>query len=349
MKPATYKDLVRIHKVSLNTINKALTGKSGISEKRRQQILKSAKKIGYRTNRLAHSLARKPIKIGIILPKIWPEYFNYIIKGLNNVFGRLRDFNVRGNFRWVSGLNAKEEVIEAMRSLTKEKVNAIIFYPIYGVGYEKYLAELNEKNIPVVVLGTDFHESNHLASVRGNAYLAGKLAAELMNYLVPENKQVAVFIGKKEFTDHREKLEGFMTESAHMSYKICRVLEAQDDPVIAYDLTKKLINEEPDLKGIYIATANSVQVCRCLCEHGLAGKVRIIATDVFPALKYYVDNDIVQCVIYQDQLKQAEIAVNVLYEYLTTRHKCERIIFISPQIVFKNNFENYLSALELGT
>jgi len=346
MKRMTVKDIAKLSGVSLGAVNMALTGKPSISKKTRIKILETAKRIGYRPNRIAQSLARKPIVIGIVIPEAWPEYIGYLEKGMHNALEKLHDFNVFGSFHKLPGNFYREKTREVLHSLARKKVDAVIMCPTYGSGLEDHIDILYKKNIPVVLLVSDLSDGYHLTSIRVNGNLSGRLAAELMKYLVPKDESVAVFIGIKEFTDHRDKLAGFVKEVRSMPFKISRVLEAQDDPHIAYNLTRKLVKDQPDLGGIYIASANSVAVCKCLVDCGLAGKIKVITTDVFPELKYYVDKDIIQCTIYQNQLKQGELAVNTIYKYIVEKVKPEPSILVNPQLVFKNNFAYYLKIME---
>ena len=65
-KRVTVKDIASRMGISLSTVNKALTGKPGVSEERRAEVVAVAKEMGYVVNHMAQSLSRKPIHIGIV-------------------------------------------------------------------------------------------------------------------------------------------------------------------------------------------------------------------------------------------------------------------------------------------
>ena len=74
-KRVSVKDIAaRLH-VSLSTVHKALTGKPGIGEARRQEIIKIAEEMGYSVNTAGQTLSRKSINIGVMIPSLWQEYF----------------------------------------------------------------------------------------------------------------------------------------------------------------------------------------------------------------------------------------------------------------------------------
>ena len=64
----TMKDIATALGVSINTVHKAITGKSGVSEKTRAKILAFAEQNGYRRNESASSLRRKDANVLICLP-----------------------------------------------------------------------------------------------------------------------------------------------------------------------------------------------------------------------------------------------------------------------------------------
>jgi LacI family transcriptional regulator len=342
MKRTTVKDIASELNISLGTVSKALTGKTGISEETRKTVIDTAKRLGYRVNRLAQSLARNPIVIGIIFPKVWPEYYGYLGQGIQNVLEKMSDYNVIGKYKRISSLFSGDEISSAIDSFIAEGVNAVILCPASVTGCGVYLNKLYENNIPAVILGTDLPDGQRLTCVRVDATMAGRLAGEFMNWIVPENKSVVVFIGNKDMKDHGEKVVGFLQEVQGKTLKIGGIYETQDEPEVAYHLTKKIIRELPDLAGIYVATGNSIAVCKCIVEHALEGKIRVIGIDIFPDIKKYVDEGVMNGVIFQNPINQGELAVKTIYAYLAEGLSCEDNIYIQPQLILRNNITNYI-------
>ena len=88
--------------ISLSTVHKALTGKPGISEQRRGEIIALAKEMGYEVNHVAQALSRKPIKIGVLIPSDWQQYFAPIKEGMEKALSNLSHSNVSGEILLVS-------------------------------------------------------------------------------------------------------------------------------------------------------------------------------------------------------------------------------------------------------
>ena len=81
-KRVSVKDIAQKLNISLSTVHKALTGKSGVSEERRREVMRAAHDMGYVVNSVAQSLARKDINIGILMPSEWQGYFEHMKAGI---------------------------------------------------------------------------------------------------------------------------------------------------------------------------------------------------------------------------------------------------------------------------
>ena len=75
----------------------------------------------------------------------------------------------------------------------------------------------------------------------------------------------------------------------------------------------------PDLAGLYVNTVNCLPVCRALGAHGLAGKVKLITTDLFAEMAPYFHKGIITASIYQQPHRQGQMAVRLMTDYLTNK------------------------------
>ncbi len=340
MKRVTVKDLAKELNVSLNTINKGLNNKPGISEETREKIIETAARMGYQVNRVAQSLARNPVRFGIIMPEEWPEYYDCLKQGIDLELNNLRDYNISGKYYMVPGLHSKNETSQAIQKCIKDQMSAMIICPNQDIDDLCYVHLLNKSKIPVITLGADLPGADKLCCIRVNACASGKLAAEFMKWLIAPEKTVAIFIGNKDFSDHKEKVDGFLEVAKANAPRIEGIFETQDDPELAYHLSGKLIKERPELGGIYVATGNSIAVCKYIEKNNIHG-LRILGTDIFDEIKEYVKRDFIQGVIFQDPVKQGRYAVKAIYDALIENVEVDKNIFVTPQLVLKSNIEYY--------
>ncbi|HBJ82064.1 LacI family DNA-binding transcriptional regulator, partial [Pseudothermotoga sp.] len=78
------KDVANLTNVSISTVSKVLNGKGRVSEKKRREILKVARQLGYTPNYHARTMARRSriLTIGLIVPDITNPFFAKLTKGV---------------------------------------------------------------------------------------------------------------------------------------------------------------------------------------------------------------------------------------------------------------------------
>lgn len=334
----TVKDIANELQISPGTVSKALSGKKGISDTMRNRIYDTAIAMGYRVNRTAQSLARKPICIGIIYPVVWAEYYGELIRGMERALESLRDYNVTGEFACFSSLYSSFELSNIVHQFIEKRIDAVILCPASVTNCEASLKELKEEGIPVFLVGNDFEPDLRVACIRVNAILSGALAGELMNYLTPENSNLLAFIGDKSLKEHTEKISGFCRE-LEGGRRLVGSFETQDEPQIAACLIKKALQEIPNIQGIYVATGNSVAICDVLSQNEATRQIKMIATDLFDELMPYVQRRQINAIIFQHPDLQGEQAVLQCYDYLT-KHKLENQMLITPSVLLRNSLIN---------
>jgi len=342
-KRVTIYDIANYLGVSTATVNRAINGKPKVREETRQMVLKTAQKMGFRVNRVAKSLARKPMRIGVLVSASIPDFINEVVRGARVACEELADFNVTGDFFITEKPNCRQEFMEKLTEMSKEPYDGVILIPNTDTrGYQDIIKEMVKRNIvPITVVTDDIKDSERAFSVRTNGRLAGKMAAELLWWFT-KGEPVAIFTGNKEIGIHRETIEGFMEGLKDKPMDLVAIFENQDDPDIAYIATEKLVREYPDIKGLYINSSNSATVCRKITEMGVKGKIKIVASDIFPELKRYIEEGVVQATIFQDAYSQGRLAFKCLYEHIAEGKKFEEHILIKPQIVLRSNLELFI-------
>lgn len=345
----TLKDISKASGICLSSVSKALSGHAGVSKETREIVMETARSMGYRVNRLAQSLSRNDILIGIIVPTIWPEYYEPLEQGIEAELHELRDFRISALYHRVPNFYSTSDIVEALHQLVDAHVNAIILCPNFVYDCTDELDKLAEMRIPVVLLGTNLRGAKRFTCVRQNAYLAGQLASEFMGHLLAPGKTAAAFIGNKNMEDHLDKARGFRSWPGvnANSNVLADVYETLDEPDIAYAITHKLLRERSDIGGIYVATSNSVAVCECIRDNGMGGAIKVIGTDAFASMEPLFAEGLLEGILFQDPIQQGKLAVRVLFDYLTIGKKSPSEILINPQLVLSSNFSYYLNYTQM--
>jgi LacI family transcriptional regulator len=331
----TITDIAKKLDISLHSVNKALCGKKGISDELRAKILKTAKEMNYRVNRVAQSMARKPLIIGTINhATFWSVVSEQYLAGIRAAIEEMQDYNVAGRYYTY---NTNQERKDVIKQAIDEGVGVISYIGIVPEPDE--IALLVDQDIPFSLLGTDGVEKDRLTCVRADSLTAGRLAAELLSLGLPPKSHVVAFTGYKDFRDHADKIAGFTEEILARGHKLIGVYEHLDQPDIASRVAKEAFRICPDIAGIYSSTGNSMAICQEVIRRKI--HPMIVATDLYPEIKKLIRQGVITAAIYQNAPGQGAKMVELLYTAICENQTIPSQYFVPPSLVLKSNLDKF--------
>lgn len=344
-KPATVKDIAQRMGISLSTVNKALTGKPGISEQRRQEVLAVAAELGYRVNHVAQTLSRKPMTIGVILPTLWPQYHAALERGICMEAQSLAQQNV--DIRRIP-VSCSEEISHAFAELRQARVSAILYCPSLLALPEDCLPCFRSGDIPVFLAGDQCPEANGICTVRVDGSLSGRMAADFLRFLLSPGEQAVMFTGSRSLPSHEEKAAAFLARAETLGL-LPSVQETGDDPARVSSLLRSLLDRSPVVRGIYIATATVRPVLEIVQSLPAEVRPHILATDLYDDVQTGMADRIVDATLFQNQTLMGRLAVRTAYRYVIAHtsyapvpEKTAKEILVFPQLMLPSQVETAL-------
>src|SRR6266566_6206721 len=325
--------------VSIGTVDRALHGRDGIKESTRQRILQIARQISYTPNLAARALsvAKASARIGVCVPREIHFFYDQLWGGILDEARRVEHLGVQFLHRPVHTLG--EGDTSAVKELLQAGVDGIIVTAGNPKGLTPLINAAEEKGIRVVCLSTDAPESRRSSIVCVEPRLNGCLAGELMGKFVPPGSRVAVVAGMLNTEDHRKKTDGFAEAFPRHcpGGKIASVIEGHEDEDESFQKTFDLLGHDPTLAGLYVNTVNCLPVCRALGARGLAGKTKLITTDLFAEMSPYFKKGTITASIYQQPHRQGQMAVRLMVDNLTGNVPFPPTVHLSPGVVMSSN------------
>jgi LacI family transcriptional regulator len=325
--------------VSIGTVDRALHGRGGIKEATRQRILQVARQIGYTPNLAARALSvtKASARIGVCMPREIHFFYDQLWSGVLEEARRLGQLGIQFVNRPVQTLGQDDTA--AFKDLIESGVNGIILTAGNPKDLTPLINDAEENGTPVVCVSTDAPDSRRSTVVCVEPWLNGCLAGELMGKLLPPGSKVAVVVGMLTAEDHRKKTDGFSDAFPRHcpGGKIAAVVEGHEDEDESFQKTFDLLRRIPTLSGLYVNTVNCLPVCRALGARGLAGKIKLITTDLFAEMSSYFQKGTITASIYQQPHRQGQIAVRILADHLTNRTTFPPAVHLSPGVVMSSN------------
>jgi LacI family transcriptional regulator len=330
--------------VSIGTVDRALHNRPGISGLTRERVLRIAKDLVYTPHLGARALkvGRANLRIGVCIPQEIHFFYDQMRAGIFEEAGRAGGLGVEILYRPVPSLGKGER--PRIVALMRDGVDALIVTAGNPRVTAPLIDEAEERGVRVICVSTDAPASRRSTVVCVEPSLNGRLAAELMAGLLPPASRVAVITGMLGTEDHRRKTEGF--SSGFRAYcprgKVVAVIEAHESEEESYEKTLELLRG--NLAGLYVNTVNCLPVCRALSKRGLAGRVRLIATDLFREMVPHFESGTISASIYQDPHLQGQTAVRVLVDHFLGGTVLPPARYLAPGVVMRANLRMFREA-----
>jgi LacI family transcriptional regulator len=336
--------------VSIGTVDRALHGRAGINESTRQRILKIADQIGYTPNLAARALSvsKASARIGVCIPREIHFFYDQLWGGVLDEARSVAPLGIQFVNRPVDALG--EADTEAFKELAESGVNGIILTAGNPQGLAPLIDEAEENGIRVVCVSTDAPESQRSSIVCVEPWLNGSLAGELMGKFVPPGSKVAVVAGMLSAEDHRQKTASFSEAFPRHcpGGQVASIIEGHEDEDESFQKTFDLLGRLPTLAGIYVNTVNCLPVCRALGARGLAGKTKLITTDLFAEMSPYFEKGTITASIYQQPHRQGQMAVRLMADNLTGKVPFPKTVYLSPGVVMSSNLHLFREIRHAG-
>ena len=331
-------EIAKLANVSIGTVGRALNGHGRINAATRKRILQIAEDMGYKPNLAARVLSvGKGFRIGICIPRELHFFYDYIRQGILGEARRNEHLGVELVYRPVERLGEGET--DKVKELLGSDIRTLILTPGDPKRLTPLINKAEQQGIQVVCVATDAPHSNRTTVVCVDPELAGKFAGELMGRLLPAKSQVAIITGMMQTEDHSKKVQGFSEVLPQICPRaqIAAVLEGHEDEDETFAKCVDLLRKNSKLSGLYVSTVNCLPVCRALRSAGLAGKIKLITTDLFREMAPYFDNGTIAASIYQRPYVQGQVAIRLVIDHLVSGRAVPRTFYLNPNIVLRSN------------
>lgn len=318
--PVTLKQIADLAGVSRGTVDRALYDRGRINPEVADRIRQIASELGYQPNRAgrALALAKKPIRIGIIIQSVETPFMQLALDGVHHAASELETLGVQVLIHRIRAIDI-DAVQHTMDELVAEGCGGIVLLPAENEALRQKMWQLFEMHhLPMITFDSDIADTPRLCFVGLNNKLSGQAAAGLMNAVVHRPGPVLAITGHADKRGMQERAIGFSDEIAS-SFPRLSVLPTEyclEDEKYAYEITHKVLAQHPDLAGILICTYGQNGVCQALAEHNLTGKIPVIGYDITPENCDNLRSGKVDFLIGQNAYTQGYRPIMMMFDFL---------------------------------
>lgn len=242
----TMEDIAKEIGVSIVTVSKAISGKEGVSDKVRADILECAERMGYQYNKVSNLSKRtgRNYNIGVVIPERFvcdDTFYNRLYKDLVLRIGE------KGHYTMIEIIpEENEHNLLLPNVIVNKKVDAVI---VFGQMSETYVEKMRESGLPLLLFDFYLYNSTYDCVVSDSVFGSWLLT----KYLIDRGHREIGFVGSIDMTTSiMDRYLGYMKA----------MLEAK------IDIEKQWVMEDRDSAGRYIEIKlpdkmPSAFVCNC--------------------------------------------------------------------------------------
>jgi len=320
------KEIAHLTNVSVSTVSRVLNGKGQVSDKKRKEILRVAKELGYTPNYHARVMAKKTkiTSIGLIVPDIVNPFFARLTRGVEKACGEDTLVVLMDSFR---NLEREEKLI---RNARFHGVDGII------IGNSRVSDDLVlevSSYIPVVVFDKDYNMENVVSIVLDNFY--GAYCAT--KHLIESGcKNVVHLGGTHELYVSLLRLEGYQAALKEFNLPPSAYAVGYDE-VAGYEQMKKILASGHNVDGVFCMNdLVAVGAMKAIREFGLSvpEDIAIVGFDNDEELCEIISPSLSS--VHQPVEEMGEISAKLLFELIKGNTKVRRYVF-SPRLVVRQS------------
>ena len=330
--------------VSVAAISRAFDPKSRLSREKRENILATAARYGYKPNKMASRLSMDTIRIGVLNFSFIKSFYTEIVDGIKSAHDLLKDYKVECDMRVLQrGDNTMEEALSILDEFYDLHYDGVIISGIYEDCAVEPINRLTAAGIRVATVQYNLPQSNRLFASLSNHRVIGEMAAQLCGMLLrnAENRKTVMFTGNTNSPTHLTLVDSFCKSAPRYGLNVAAIYDTKDRAECAEEMVLEAFREHPDTAAIYASSANSLPICRYLEQAGKGKEIVFVASDVFQELYPYLENGTVDATLYQEPFKMGYDAFEKLYHSIADNETIPQEIYSTPRVVLSSNLNCY--------
>ncbi|NDL66440.1 LacI family DNA-binding transcriptional regulator [Anaerotalea alkaliphila] len=340
----TIKAIAEMAGVHRSTVDKVLHKRVGVSDDVREKIQSIIDELGYEPNPIGKALKRQEEKLVIAAVLLKVDALEQIKEGMEKAIRTYKGLNMEIRYHVIQYPDVDAQV-KVIQDLVREGVEGILLLPIHDARVKEAIDEAVGAGVPVITTNSDIEGSKRMCFVGQDSEKAGRVAGRLMGEFLGSKGQVAVITSALHSETSvavagREKGFQELLRQTYPDIDIRERVESMEDPDLVYQDTVKILDRNPELKGIYITCGGVSGLGKALKDKGMAGRIKVVCFERYPEILALMKEGVVNCTIDSELEEQGYRTCRILADHLLYDREPEKeLLFTKSSILVKESIE----------
>jgi len=339
----TIKEIAELAGVSRGTVDRVLNHRGSVRQDKEKKVREIIKALNYTPNLAGKTLAvkKKQLKFGYILFSSTSSnpFFLDVVDGIESRAAELSEYGVSVDIRYAV-IGDPSLQVKLIDELVVSGIAGLVITPINHPLVFDSIRELSNRDFPVITANSDLPGSGRIAYVGSDYFKSGETAAGILSMICAGTAKVGVVIGSPLVLCHSERAAGFTRRigEAYPGIEIVGTEINHDDDIKSFVVTKRLLENHPEIDALFLVAAGVIGACRAVNEMGLEGKIKLVSYDTTIASIELIKSGAIAAAITQEPFIQGAKPLDILLDYVGFGIKPEQeFYYTSLGIKIKEN------------
>lgn len=342
----TLKEIAKEANVSLGTVDRVIHNRGGVSAESEKKVKRALRKLNYTPNIFARQLKRKkPFYFGVLMPDPNQDggFWERPASGISKAIAELNSHKVEllpfyyNRYSHMSFSRAADNVLSA-------DLDGLLIAPVFTEISQEFVSKI-PSSLPFVFFDTYIPQSSCLSCIMQDSFQSGQLSARLMHLLLPEPATIVAIQVLPQDYHIAERIKGFRTYfSSYPSYQVKIDSVIREETHVDFASTiEPLLQNLPDLKGIFVSNALVFIVGRILEKNGCNEDIHLIGYDLIKQNLDCLKSGTIDFLISQQSEQQGYQGIYTLFRHVVMQESVNKKIMMPIDIITRENVNYYHS------
>lgn len=288
MSRPTIKDLAQEAGVSVSTVNRVINNAESVRGSTREIVLSAAEKIGfYGLGSIERSVmqARQTIRLGLILHQGHRVFYRELGYALRRQAEQFVGANIAIELEYIDDLspdNIASRITEIGRRCDSLGVVAAE-HPVISDA----ITALLEAGTPVMALIGPLSAQGNIGYIGHDNWKKGRTAAWAFHHTCRTPGKIGVLLGNHRYRNQELNESGFRSylREQNAGFTVLEPLQTFESAAVAREMTEKLIDEHPDLCGLFVSGGGITGALAALKDRPRQKDFVCVAYEIFDATR----------------------------------------------------------------
>jgi LacI family transcriptional regulator len=341
------KDIATTAGVSAGTVDRVLHNRGRVSEESLKKVRQALKKMDYRPNLIARSLASKKVcRIMALIPSfVSGEYWSEVNKGIAKAEKEFSDFHLELQCKSFNQYD-KVSFDTIVEEIKQDEYEGAVIATLFKESTFELTRWLDKKEIPYVLTDAYIENTNAIAYYGTDSYRSGYIAGKLLSERIGKENDILSFNitgkGTVESTQVSVREKGFRDYLSKTGFRgnIYPVSISSESPEKNKSILDTILKKEYGIKAGIIFNSR-IHIVASYFKEKQIKDFFLIGYDAIRSNVPFLKNGIVSHLIAQRPEVQGYNSVKALFHYLTLHRETKKMNYMPIDILIKENIEYY--------